>query len=119
MTYPQVGTYLVNGVSAGSEGALTLDASANYFEITGLDDTVRSIHFTPQLNDPAAAAKATDSKLQVVMYLQDEGNANYYQLPAVSVDPEGRCEHLYQLGPGGRLPFHLRLDHEPGPTWAR
>lgn len=25
MTYPQVGTYLVNGVAAGTEGALTLD----------------------------------------------------------------------------------------------
>ena len=35
MTYPQVGTYLVNGVSAGTEGALTLDASANYFETHG------------------------------------------------------------------------------------
>ncbi len=101
MTYPQVGTYLVNGVSAGTEGALTLDASANYFEITGLDDTVRSIHFTPQLNDPAAAAKATDSKLQVVMYLQDEGNANYYQLPAVSVDPKDAASTYISLDPAG------------------
>ena len=101
MTYPQVGTYLVNGVAAGTEGALTLDASANYFEITGLDDTVRSIHFTPQLNDPAAAAKATDSKLQVVMYLQDEGNANYYQLPAVSVDPKDAASTYISLDPAG------------------
>lgn len=101
MTYPQVGAYYVNGVAAGSEGALTLDSSSSAFEITGLDDTVRSIHFSPVLNDPAAAAKATDSKLQVVMYLQDEGNANYYQLPAVSVDPKDAASTYISLDPAG------------------
>lgn len=88
-------------------------ASANYFEITGLDDTVRSIHFTPQLNDPAAAAKATDSKLQVVMYLQDEGNANYYQLPAVSVDPKDAASTYISLDRRA-TPSSTFPDHEPG-----
>ena len=102
MTYPEVGSYLVNGVATGAEGAITLDASNNAFEITGLDDTVRSIHFAPVLNDPAAAAKTTDSKLQVVMYLADEGNANYYQLPSVSVDPTDAASTYISLDPAGK-----------------
>ena len=102
MTYPEAGTYLVNGTAAGTEGTITLDASNNTFEITGLDSTVRSIHFAPVLNDPAAAAKATDSKLQVVMYLADEGNASYYQLPAVSVDPKDAASTYISLDPAGK-----------------
>lgn len=102
MTYPEVGSYLVNGVASGSEGTIALDASNNAIELTGLDDTVRSIHFAPVLNDPATAAKATDSKLQVTMYLADEGNANYYQLPSVTVDPADAASTYISLDPAGK-----------------
>lgn len=102
MTYPQVGSYLVNGVAAGSEGALTLTSQGNSFEITGLDDTVKSIHFTPTLANSTAAKAATDGKVQVVMSLTDEGNANYYSLPAVSVDPSDPASCYIALEPAGK-----------------
>ncbi len=102
MTYSSAGTYLVNGETGGTEGALTITADDDYFEITGLNATVNSIHFTPTYNDPALAAKATDSKIQVVMYLADEGNSSYYQLPAVSVDPQDLPSTYIGLDPAGK-----------------
>lgn len=101
LLYPETGPYLVNGADPSAATPLVLDADNNSFEITGLDDEVKSIHFTPTLADPAAAAKTTDGKVQVVMALADEGNANYYNLPAVSVDPENLSTTYIALEPAG------------------
>ena len=102
MTYSSAGSYLVDGVTGGTEGALTITADDDHFEITGLNATVNSIHFTPTYNEPALAAKATDSKIQVVMYLIDEGNSEYYQLPTVSVDPQDLPSTYISLDPAGK-----------------
>lgn len=99
MTYPDAGSYLVNGARPSQVGTITLDSSSSSFEITGLNSTVRSIHFTPVLSDAAGAAKATDSKIQVVISLADEGNANYYANPAVSVDPADPATTYISLTP--------------------
>lgn len=102
MTYPDAGSYLVNGAQPSQVGTITLDSSSSSFEITGLNSTVRSIHFTPVLSDAAGAAKATDSKIQVVISLADEGNANYYANPAVSVDPADPATTYISLDPAGK-----------------
>ena len=102
MTYQDAGSYLVNGQAPASAGAITLTSDANSFEITGLDSTVRSIHFTPQLADAASAAKTSDSKITVVISLADEGNANYYANPAVSVDPNDAASTYISLDPAGK-----------------
>ena len=102
MTYPDAGSYLVNGAQPSQVGTITLDSSSSSFEITGLNSTVRSIHFTPVLADAAGAAKATDSKIQVVISLADEGNANYYANPAVSVDPADPATTYISLDPAGK-----------------
>ena len=102
MTYPDAGSYLVNGAQPSQVGTITLDSSSSSFEITGLNSTVRSIHFTPVLSDAAGAAKATDSKIQVVISLTDEGNANYYANPAVSVDPADPATTYISLDPAGK-----------------
>ena len=102
MTYPDAGSYLVNGAQPSQVGTITLDSSSSSFEIAGLNSTVRSIHFTPVLSDAAGAAKATDSKIQVVISLADEGNANYYANPAVSVDPADPATTYISLDPAGK-----------------
>lgn len=102
MTYPNAGSYLVNGAQPSQVDTITLDSSSSSFEITGLDSTVRSIHFTPVLSDAVGAAKATDSKIQVVISLTDEGNANYYANPAVSVDPADPATTYISLDPAGK-----------------
>lgn len=98
--YPDTGSYLVDGSDPASVGELYVDAENNAFEITGLDASVKSIHFSPVLQDAAASA-ATDGTVQVVMYLQDEGNANYYALPAVTVDPDRAASSYISLEPAG------------------
>ena len=102
MTYPEAGSYLVNGAQSSSAQTISLTSDASSFEITGLDSTVRSIHFTPTLADAAAAAQKTDSKIQVVIALADEGNANYYNNPAVSVDPKDPASTYISLDPAGK-----------------
>ena len=109
MTYGSAGSYLVDGVTGGTEGALTLSADNDHFEITGLNATVNSIHFTATYNDPTLAAKAASTasgvnagKLSVVMYLTDEGNSEYYQLPTVSVDPSDAQSSYISLDPAGK-----------------
>mgnify|MGYP004568020963 CR=1 FL=1 len=102
MTYPDAGSYLVNGAQPASTGTIALSSDSNSFEITGLDSTVRSIHFTPTLSDAAGAAQKTDSKIQVVISLADEGNANYYSNPAVSVDPKNPASTYISLDPAGK-----------------
>ncbi len=98
--YPDEGTYLVNGSDPSSVGELTLDASSNSFEITGLDATIDSIHFSPTILNEDVLEVADDT-IQVVMYLQDEGNANYYALPAVTVDPDRPASTYIGLEPAG------------------
>ena len=102
MTYPEVGSYLVNGAQPASAGTIALSSDSSSFEITGLNATVRSIHFTPTLSDAATAAQKTDSKIQVVIALADEGNANYYNNPAVSVDPKNPASTYISLDPAGK-----------------
>lgn len=102
MFYPEVGSYLVDGVTPSAAEPITLNANDNTFEITGLDADIKSIHFTPKLDNAAAAAAATDSKVQIVIHLQDQGNANYYALPAVSVDPSHIADTYVGLDPAGK-----------------
>lgn len=101
MLYPETGSYLVDGVAPSTAEPITLSAGDNTFEITGLDAEIKSIHFTPVIENAAAAAAATDGKVQIVMYLQDQGNANYYALPAVSVDPNDASRTYISLEPAG------------------
>lgn len=98
--YPDAGTYLVNGQDPSTVEPLELDASDNAFEITGLDATVKSIHFAPTIDNPDVLVTADDT-VQVTMYLQDEGNANYYALPAVTVDSEDSASTYIGLDPAG------------------
>lgn len=108
MTYSSAGSYLVNGETAGTEGTLTLTADNDYFEITGLNATVNSIHFTPTYVDPTLSAKLASTgttnagKISVVMYLADEGNSEYYQLPTVTVDPSDLSSTYISLDPAGK-----------------
>ena len=94
------GSYMVNGQEHMAVGSLTLDASNNEFEITGLDDTIRNIHFQLSIA-PSSEGEAVDNTVQVVMYLRDEGNANYYSLPTVSVDPDDGASTYIDLEPAG------------------
>lgn len=71
--YPDEGAYLVNGSDPAAVGELTLDAGSNSFEITGLDSTIDNIHFSPTILNEDVLEVADDT-IQVVMYLQDEGN---------------------------------------------
>ena len=102
MTYSSAGSYLVDGETGGTEGALTFTADDDHFEITGLNATVNSIHFTPTYNEPTTVAKLTDAKISVVMYLIDEGNSEYYQLPSVSIDPNDTASTYISLDPAGK-----------------
>ena len=98
--YPDEGSYLVNGSDPAAVGELTFDAKSNSFEITGLDSTIDNIHFSPTvLNEDVL--EVADNTIQVVMYLQDEGNANYYALPAVTVDPDRPASTYIGLEPAG------------------
>lgn len=98
--YPDEGAYLVNGSDPAAVGELTLDAGSNSFEITGLDSTIDNTHFSPTILNEDVLEVADDT-VQVVMYLQDEGNANYYALPAVMVDPDRPASTYIGLEPAG------------------
>lgn len=100
MFYPDAGAYLVNGQDATAVSSLQLDSANNAFEITGLDAKVKSIHFTPVVQTSSTPDAASDT-VQVTMYLQDEGNANYYALPAVSIDPNNASSTYIGLDPAG------------------
>lgn len=100
MLYDDVGGYLVDGVDAASVGTIHLSEADNGFEITGLDDKVQSIHFQPTIDD-AEVGKVADDTVQIVMYLADEGNSNYYSLPAVTVDPDDPSSTYVNLDPAG------------------
>lgn len=100
MFYDEVGEYLIDGAPASSVTSVTLTEADNGFEITGLDDKVRSIHFQPQIED-AEVGKVADDTVQIVMYLVDEGNSNYYALPAVTVDPDNPASTYVNLDPAG------------------
>ena len=102
MSYPEAGTYLVNGEDPADLGAIALDAEDSLFEITGLNATVKSIHFVPALKNPKAAGAVSDSRIQITMSLVDEGNANYYQLPSVTIDPEDESTTYISLEPAGK-----------------
>ena len=106
MTYPDAGSYLVNGASPRKWERLRSIPRRAPLRSQGLNSTVRSIHFTPVLSDAAGAAKATDSKIQVVISLADEGNANYYANPAVSVDPADPATTYISLDPAGKCQSH-------------
>lgn len=103
MFYDEVSGYLVYGQDASTVGTLTFNASDNTFEITGLNDNVKSIHFNITYADPAAAEQATgDGELTIVMSLTDEGNANYYNLPSVSIDPTDESSTYINIDPSGK-----------------
>ncbi len=101
LVYPDVtSNYSIEGIPASDGVVISLSDGDNSFEITGLDDTVKSIHFNMTI-DNAAASQTADPKVQVVMYLQDEGNANYYSLPTVTVDPSDPSSSYISLDPAG------------------
>ncbi len=100
MLHADPGSYLINGQDPAAVEVLQLDASNNSFEITGLDATVKNIHFAPVIQN-AEVLEVADDTVQVTMYLQDEGNANYYSLPAVTVDPDNVASTYIGLDPAG------------------
>lgn len=102
MTYPDAGSYLVNGAQPSQVGTITLDSSSSSFEITGLNSTVRSIHFTPVLSDAAGAAKATDSKIQVVILARRRGQRELLREPGRIVDPVDPATTYISLDPAGK-----------------
>ena len=113
MTYPDAGSYLVNGAQPSQVGTITLDSSSSSFEITGLNSTVRSIHFTPVLSDAAGAAKATDSEDPSRHLACRRGQRELLREPGRVGQPRRPRDYLHLARSRRQVPFHQGEHDEP------
>ena len=111
--YPEVTSdYLIDGDTPAEALPITIDSDVSGFTITGLDDTVDNIHIS--LHDANASSTSTATAttgaigadeqatyINVVMQLTDEGNANWYTLPTVTVNLADEQTSYITLNPSG------------------